>query len=579
MPYTTAQQSKQQDMSKDRWPFIKRFTMMQNEAMTHYQTWRELSTWIYPSRGFFFNEAPDRGYKIDHTTILDGHAQRCVRDMASGMMSGMTSPSRPWFKWGLDDPDLEAWGPVKEWLDDVTRIQLEVYARSNIYDCLFSCYEEVGTFGTAAMILVEDFIEALRGHAYTIGEYFLQQGPDGRINSFARQTWMTVGQMVEQFGYDNCSPTVRANYDTHVMERWVRVNHLVEPNDNRIPNYVDFKNMAYRSLYWEYGSMQNTYLALRGFKEFPLFCPRWQTKTTADNYGRGPGWYALGHIKQLQAETKQKLVGLDRITDPPVQADASVQGEINLLPGGVTRTSSLVPNTGVRPAYEVNLDINAVRTDIEQLKRDISEDFFADLFKMFINIDRGNMTATEISERQAEKLNMLSPVVEKMDNELLNPLNSRAFNILLSQGKFPEIPKELHGKEIRPRYISTLAMAQKMLGINAIDQAVTFIGDKCAALVPDSLDVLDLDVLGTEYASALGVPAKGIRSPEQIAELRAQRAKQQAIAQQQQNMALAAEAAAKGAKATKDMGTTPMGQNTALDGLMSGMKGPGAGGQ
>lgn len=562
----------------DRWPFQKRAGGMWNEAMTWYPAWRELAQFCNPTRGFFFDEIPNRGKQIDFKTVIDGHARRACRTLASGMTSGLTSPSRPWFRLGLPDPDLAQFGPAKIWLDEVQSRMLDVFAKSNIYGVLHSMYEEIGTFGTACAFLEEDANDVIRGRVYTSGEYFLACGPDGRVNSFYRKFWMSVFQLVSRFGLENCSPNVQASYKQH-QDRWVKVHHLIEANDDRIPKFKDFRNMPFRSIYWEDGSAQNQYLGLGGYNEFPLLTPRWDTTTTADAYGRGPGWDALGDVKMLQKERREGLTALAKVVNPPMQKDSSVQGEVNTFPGGITISSAQVPNAGLRPAYQINPDLNAMRQEVIDTKQAISEAFFSDLFLMMQNDERSNITATEIAERQAEKLQILGPVLERLENELLNPLISRTFAIMFRSKLLPPPPPEIQGMELKIQYISILAQAQRMAGITAIDQwSQSIVAEAQAAQRPDVLDIINFDEKNAEKADMLGVPAKIVFNASQMAQTRKSRAAAQAKAEQAQQALAMAKAGKDGADAVQSLSASPVGggedgKNSALDNILNGIKG------
>jgi hypothetical protein len=121
--------------------FRRRYEELKNEynlswRMTHY----DLKYFIDPSRGFFEGYLPNRGERRD-TYIIDSTPKRSVRTLTSLMMSGLTSPARPWFKIGVHDPELAQYQPVKEWLDIVTSRMLYIFSRSNMYQTLHSCYE------------------------------------------------------------------------------------------------------------------------------------------------------------------------------------------------------------------------------------------------------------------------------------------------------------------------------------------------------------------------------------------------------------------------------------------------------
>jgi hypothetical protein len=574
-PISSEKLNAMQSTKIDRWPLLKRFNNLKLEGQKWYGAWRDLSLYLNPTRGFFFNAVPSSGYKIDHSVVIDGYAARCIRDLASGMISGLTSPSRPWFKLEIEDPDLMEYDPVKRYFDECQLRMHSVLAKSNIYECLHMIYQELATFGTSAMFLMEDYEDVIRGRVFTIGEYFLGQGPENRVNTFARQYWMTVAQMVKEFGLENCSPSVRNDFAVHNTERWVRIIHLIEPNDERIPEYSDFRNMEYRSVYFEDNSMQNTYLQVGGFEEFPVMAARWELTTTADTYGRCPGWHVLGDDKMLQKEQREKLLILAKVGNPPVQVDASVQN-VNTLPGGVTRSSSVLPNAGVRPTYQVAPNISEIREDILEIKKAMDDWYHRDLFRMLLNEASrpANVTATEIAEKQSERLSMISPVVTKFGNEHLKPMLSREYNIMNKFGLLPPPPKEISGMEIRVQYVSILAQAQRMIGITALEQDINF-GMAMAKGTGDVsvLDNYNLDEIAQEHSKAIGNPAKTRNAPDVVVAKRKARADAQAKAANAVAMSQMAAGAKDAGAAAKDLSQAPLGTNSALDKLLSGIKG------
>jgi hypothetical protein len=558
----------------DRWPFLKRANALKTEGMLWYPAWKDLSLYINPTRGFFYETQPNVGKTIDHKTVIDSTAEDCVMTLSSGMVSGLTSPSRPWFRLALPDPDLMQLANVKYWLDDVNTRMLDIFAKSNIYGGLASIYEEVATFGTACAFLEEDYNDVIRMRVYTIGEYYLGCGHDGRCNAFYRRFWMTVSQLINEFGIDNCSMQTQTAFKSNNPDAWVKVNFLIEENDDRVPEYKDFRNMKYRCVYWEDSAGNDQYLRIGGYEEMPVLTPRWQTTTTADVYGRSPGWKMLGDVKMLQKLQKNKLIALDKVSNPPVQVDASVQGEANMLPGGITRFSATLPNAGVKPAYQVQPDLANMEATIEKTQAAIKRKSFSDLFLMMIDAERSGtpITATEVAERQAEKLTVLGPVLERLESELLNPLIDRTFAIMYRNGLIPEPPQEIQGMELKVQYVSVLAQAQKMTGITAINQVIQFVMASAQAN-PNILDTIDWDQAAKEYAEMSGIPAKIMASPEAVMAIRKAKTQAQAKAEQQQDAAVMAQGAEMGAKAAKDASQAQLGNNTALDALIGGITG------
>jgi hypothetical protein len=71
--------------------------------MTH---WKEISECLLPRSGRFFVEDRNRGEQR-HRKIFDNTATRALRVLAAGMMAGMTSPARPWFRLTTSVPELD----------------------------------------------------------------------------------------------------------------------------------------------------------------------------------------------------------------------------------------------------------------------------------------------------------------------------------------------------------------------------------------------------------------------------------------------------------------------------------------
>lgn len=543
----------------DRKAINQRFFNMKNESMKWRPAWREIRDYIAPTHGFFENEMPDWGKRIDHERIVNGHAMRSLNTLASGMSSGLTSPSRPWFALGTSDPDLADFQPVKEWLSIVQQRMMSVFAKSNCYQALHSFYSEIGAFGTGAFMVMPDYKTVVRFRNFTIGEYSLGQDNDSRIDSFSRQYWMTVGNMVKEFGLANCSPAVQSAYKNNQIDNYRLVRHLIEPNDSRIEGRQDFQGKPWRSVYWEESGRSDVALRVSGFEEFPIMAPRWETRTSNDIYGRAPGWEALGDVKMLQKMEKDGLIALDKVVDPPVQVMGEVD-HVNLMPGGVTRSSLTVPNAGVKAAYQVAPDFEAIQAWVDKVTGRIDKSFYADLFMMISNDDRSDVTAREIIERHEEKLQALGPVLESMESEGLSPMIDRTFGIMHRAGLLPPPPLEIQGQDLKIEYVSVLAQAQKMVGTTAIEQTFRFAGG-IVGVVPEAMDNLDADQAIRKYADMVGGPPEIIRSEDDVKALRLQRQKAQQAEQQ-------AQAAERMVEAGKTLSQTPLGGNSALDALI-----------
>jgi len=155
------------------------------------------------------------------------------------------------------------------------------------------------------------------------------------------------------------------------------------------------------------------------------------------------------------------------------------------------------------------------------------------LFLMLANATDTRMTATEVAERHEEKLLMLGPVLERLHNELLDPLIDNTFNRMIEANLIPPAPEELQGQDLSVEFVSMLAQAQRAIGTNSVDRYVNNLG-MVAQMKPDVLDKFDSDVWADSYADMLGVDPKLVVAGEQVARIREERAAaQQAMAQQE----------------------------------------------
>ena len=525
--------------------YLKRKTALWNERSSWISHYREITDYILPRSGRYFEQDRNRGDK-KHNNIYDSTGTRALRVLAAGMMSGMTSPARPWFRLATTDSDLMEYDPVKLWLNDVAKLMREVFARSNTYRSLHTIYEELGAFGTAATIMRPDFGDVLRHYPLTAGEYAIAAGPRGEINTIYREVPMTVSQIVDEFGLDNCSNAIKNQYNRGNYDQWITVMHAIEPRREQDREYGkrDAKNMAFKSCYFELAGDGDQLLSESGYKNFPALVPRWSV-SGGDIYGNGPAMEALGDIRQLQHEQLRKAQVIDYQTNPPLQMPVSMKGmEYDSLPSGISWVDPNAVNGSIKTQFEVNLNLQHLLADIQDVRGRINGTFYADLFMMMANDTRSGITATEVAERHEEKLLMLGPVLERLHNEMLSPMVENTFTMMAEAGILPPPPKELQGMDLNIEFVSTLAQAQRAIGVGAIDRMLGTVGS-IATMKPEVLDKINGDQIIDSYADMLGVDPNLIVGDEQVAIIRQQRAQAQAQAEQTQRSMAMADMAAK----------------------------------
>ena len=520
-------------MKTKRADLLTRWGHLKSERATWWSHWQEVTTYLLPRNGRYFQQDRNKGHRR-HNSIYDNTGTRALRTLGAGMMAGATSPARPWFRLATADPELNNYAPVKMWLHDVTQRMQIIFQKSNTYRTLHGMYEELGAFGTAGSLILPDERSSIHHYPVTIGEYAIAQDYQGRVNTLYREFQKTVGEVVREFGYNKCSTSVKNLFDRGSLDQWITIVHAIEPRDDRERDFKkkDNMNMAYKSCYFETGGDGESVLRESGYKDFPAVVPRWGV-AGGDIYGNSPGMEALGDIKQLQHEQLRKAQGIDYQTKPPLQVPSYMKNrDVDSLPGGVTFIDG--QQGKIETAFNVNLNLQHLLADIQDVRGRINGSFYADLFLMLANATDTRMTATEVAERHEEKLLMLGPVLERLHNELLDPLIDITFTRMIENDLVPPAPEELQGKELSVEFVSMLAQAQRAIGTNSVDRYVNSMG-LVAQMKPDVLDKFNSDEWADGYADMLGVDPKLIIGGERLARIRQEKAEaQQAMAQQEQ---------------------------------------------
>ena len=522
---------------------VRRYKQLENDRSSWRSHWMEISDYLAHRRGrFLIEDASNTRGRKRNSKIIDSTGTQALRTMTAGMMSGMTSPARPWHRRKVGgDPSIMDDPEVKNWVSNVERVERSILNKSNFYNSVSSVYTELGAFGTGPLYRQPSFDSVIHFRPFTAGEYVIAEDHFGVVDTVGRYFTMTVSQIVEKFGLDpdtgkidwkGISATTKKLWDSNQFDSLVAIIHLIEPrrNEDRDLARLDQMNMPIRSVYFEYAGDGEDVLFEGGFKKMPIYVPRWDV-LSGDVYGRCPGMDTLGDIKQLQHQQKRKAQAIDKMVNPPMVASVNLRGKPSTtLPGGNTYVDPTQGGSGFAPAYQVQPRIGEMMQDIQEVQDRIQRGFYADLFAMMINSDRRQMTATEVAERHEEKLVLLGPVLQRLNVELLDPLLDDVFDFALEAGLLPPIPEALEGQELEVEYVSLLAQAQQAVSATSIERTLSFAGNM-AAVFPQVVDVIDADFALREYSEVLGNDPKLLKSSDDVNKKREGDAQQAQMAQ------------------------------------------------
>lgn len=559
---------------------LRRVSALETERSSWVSHWQEINRVLLPRTGQFFATDANRGNRRNQD-ILDSSATYAIGTLAAGMQSGLTSPARPWLKLETADTELMNVKAVSSWCDQVTQRLRTIFSRSNTYKALHGMYGELGAYGTTGAVVLPDFRDVIRFYPLTIGEFCISTDDRGEVNTLSRHFQMTVGQIVgryvrrgrdeSEWDWSKVSQHIKNAWDNHNVDNWVPVYHLVQPRQDRDIRRADNRNMPFESVTFEAGGNDDKLMSESGYKRFPSIITRWET-IGQDIYGSNcPGMVALGDIAQLQHEQLRKAQGIDFQVKPPLQVPFALKNQdSDFLPGGVTYVDQVGPQNAVRTAFDVQLDLQHLVLDIQDVRARINRAFYADLFLFLSNLSgvKGQMTAREVAEIHEEKLLMLGPVVENVENEQLAPLVDIAFDAAVEAGILPPPPPELlaegEGAELNVEFIGLLSQAQRAVSMAGVDRLVGAVASIAAAKQDPSVwDKVDTDEIIDKAAGYLGVDPEIIRGDDEVAAIREQRA--EAMRAQAQ-----AEAAERAAKTARDLAGADMTTDNALTNVVRG---------
>ncbi len=488
------------------------------------------------------------------------------RTLVHGMATGLSSPSRPWFKLRTSDPGLNEYQPVMEWLYDSERKIYSHFASTNYYDAAKIAYSELAHMGFACTLAVEHREYGAVYHAFDHGEVWIAEDDGLRVSSMFYQTTFSVDQMVRKFPWAKLSQQLRDAYDRSDVSRMVQVVCVIEKNDDRDASKLDSSNKPWRSMWWEVNNPDKTsILSEGGFDSKPFTAPRWETMGSEIYSSSSPGFNALADLRELEFSARRKGRAMDMMVRPPGFFPAAMgQTALSLDPGSMNFINEMAGKPEfIRPDPNVGAWISE---EIQRLTKRVNQLFYADLWMAVTEMDGIQpRNEQELMYRNEEKLTQLGPVVDRVNIEKLEVDIDRAFSMLEGMGVILPAPPELQGKPLRIDFVSILAQAQLATSNSSIERAAQFVGF-LGGMYPDAAIKFDAEQAIDEFAKNSNTSPKIIRSDEIVAEMKQQMAQEQARKQALEM----APAAAQGAQAAELLSRTQVGSDggTMLDQMM-----------
>ena len=490
--------------------------------------WREIAERVLPRQDWFQASNKTPGEKRTEK-VFDATAGLALERFAAAMESMLTPRTMRWHKLKVRNPAISDNKAIQAYLDEVTNIlfQVRYNPKANFASQVHENYMSLGAFGTGAIFIDDVIGTGIRYRSIHLSEVYFCENYAGIIDKVHRKFEMTARQAAQRWGVERLPDKVRAALEKQPETKFEFI-HCVKPNDDMMPGRRDYRGMPYVSYY--ISTDGKSIISEGGFRTMPYAVSRYVT-APKEIYGRSPAMTVLPEIKMINEMSKTVIRAAHKIVDPPLllQEDGVLQA-FNARPGALNfggvneRGEQMVQPLQTGARVDIGMDM------MEQRRKVINDAFLITLFQILV--ESPNMTATEAMLRAQEKGALLAPTMGRQQSEMLGPMIERELDILATAGVLPPMPDELAemGGDVEIEYVSPLNRAQRAEEGVAILRTLESV-TPLAQIDPSVMMIFNPEMIARELSEINGVPAKVLRSREEIEAMKMEQA-QMAEAQQ-----------------------------------------------
>lgn len=508
----------------------RRAATMKGLRVPYEQNMKDGFDYSFPERGDgFYNDKADGGsLAVKRAKLMDSTSTDSGQILAASIMSGGTPSNSRWL--GLsagEDTDEE-----KKWFDNSAQTIWENIHASN--------YDSEGFDG--ALDLVASGLFVMFCESPPEGGYDFQllplakswigaSKPNGRPDILVNEYTLSAEQAINKFGRDKVSEKIRKAMEDGKPDEQFTFTWSIYPRSSAEAAGILAKNLPFSSRHVECDTQHM--VKESGFHECPFWAPRW-SKLAGTVYSVGPMFRALPDVKQLN-----RLVYME-----DMNADIAMSGMWIAEDDGVLnpRTVKIGPRKIIvansvdsMKSLVSGANFNLSFTKKEGLQNSIRKILMADQLPP---IDGPVRSATEFQLRIQQIRQILGPVFGRMQPEWYTPMVVRCFGLAYRAGILGKPPQSLANRSFRVVFTSPMAKSQMLEEVSAVESSLQSVGALAEAKQDPSVwDAVDTDEAVRLIADGRGAPAKIMRSPEQIAAIRENRAKAQEQATQQAQQA------------------------------------------
>ena len=465
----------------------------------------------------------------------DSAGVRSASVLASGLFSNAVTSGQRWFALQATDEKLNDDSAVSEWLTETTQRIHKAIVASNFSVKIHETLVDYVIYGTACLYVEMSDLGELTFRTYQVPSGVgIAENAEGRVDTLYRTFKLSAKQAVQKFGGEVSDKIQKAVASPSRMHEEFEFIHAVYPDIQLTKGKL--KKVKDRPFISAYVEVDERHLVRQGgYEQFPFQVPRFW-KVGDECYGRSPAMAALGDLRMLCRASLDILDATEMAISPPTFLPAG-SDDPKLVPGAVNFYN---PSDGGKPFFYPAGAVQIAPEFLERYHEAIRELFYADLFMMLEQ--RKNMTATEVQERINEKIQSISPVVSRLQEELFALMIERVVSLMADAGQLPAAPPMLAEKGYAVNYTSRLDSRLKHYEVTVLTEAIGIAAQLTQAVGeagPVELQALyKIRKVLRDIALSLGVDVDLLRSEQESDDFMKQ---VQDVRKQQQEQAMVAE--------------------------------------
>ena len=490
---------------------FERFDRLKSERGNPESDWREISDDELGRRDFSFGRPIHRKRTA---RLYDDTARVSGILLAGTMHSLLVPPMKRWADLRYFQPELNDRPAPKRWLWDASNHLFNAFnrPRAGFHGQVGEGFTDLIFFGNFAMFVEDVLGEGARFTVWPLPQVYVSENANGIVDSVYRRYPLTARQAHKQFpGFAHAGQLVSQGNGEDILF----FIHALQPNEDFVTGSRAPLRRKILSMILSEDPQQR--VSEGGFDRLPVLFSRWR-KEAGLPYGTGPGHDALSDSQMLQEMKKTVLIGGQKAVNPPMlmENEAIISGRPRLTPGALLVAGrSARMNPPIQPIAQDLRGFPISRDLIQDTRLQVQDAMLSRLVEM---VRDPRMTATQVLEIVSNMQRHLAPIMGRFQNEFLDPLVDRVFDIEFSSGRMPEPPPEVRELPLKVEYLSPIMRAQRADDVKAVVDFATFIAN-LAQSQPEVMHVLDGVEAGLVTADGLGVPPQVVRTRQQVERL------------------------------------------------------------